>query len=92
MTRLEKVTCIVFCTDPSVEKAQTYRRTDDNNNLGAVFLFMTIHAVDGQMGLGWICWMGGGWLQWSPAYIATPVRVSFCFLPHTSSSVLSSEC
>ena len=58
MTRHEKVTCVVFCTDPLVKKAQTYRRTDDNNNLGAVFLFMTIRAMDGQMdrqAWGWIC-------------------------------------
>ena len=55
MTRHEKVTCIVFCTDPLVKKAQTYRRTDDNNNLGAVFSICDntcCEWTDGQMGLG----------------------------------------
>ena len=46
----------MFCTDPSVKKAQTYRRTDDNNNLGAVFFSIydntCCERTDGQMGLG----------------------------------------
>ena len=45
----------MFCTDPSVKKAQTYRRTDDNNNLGAVFSIYdnTCYGrTDGQTGLG----------------------------------------
>ena len=57
MTRCEKVTCSVL-QGSFGQEAQTYRWTDDNNNLGAVFLFMTIRAMDGQMdrqAWGWIC-------------------------------------
>ena len=63
MTRHEKVTCVVFCTDPSGKKAQTYRRTNDDPNSGAVIHIETCCGrTDGQMGfrVGWVERVGVG--------------------------------